>query len=99
MDVGLVINPDGAVNQVEGGAIQSTGWVLKAQVRFDQYSVSSDTWETCPILRFSEVPAVEVELLAPPPGTSPMCWPPPPNGASFQPPRSAGPRAGNRTKF
>ncbi len=60
---GLVINPDGAVNQVEGGAIQACSWALKEQVRFDRYGVTSDTWETYPILRFSEVPAVDVELL------------------------------------
>ena len=63
VDAGLVINPDGAANQVEGGAIQATSWALKEQVRFDRYGVISDTWETYPILRFSEVPAVAVELL------------------------------------
>ncbi len=63
VDAGLVINPDGAANQVEGGAIQATSWALKEQVRFDRYGVTSDTWETYPILRFSEVPAVDVELL------------------------------------
>jgi CO/xanthine dehydrogenase Mo-binding subunit len=63
VDAGLVINPDGAANQVEGGAVQATSWTLKEQVRFDQYGVTSDTWETYPILRFSEVPAVDVALL------------------------------------
>lgn len=63
VDAGLVINPDGAANQVEGGAVQATSWTLKEQVRFDRYGVTSDTWETYPILRFSEVPAVDVELL------------------------------------
>ena len=63
VDAGLVINPDGAANQVEGGAIQAASWALKEQVRFDRYGVTSDTWETYPILRFSEVPAVDVELL------------------------------------
>lgn len=63
VDAGLVINPDGAANQVEGGAIQATSWALKERVRFDDRDVVSDTWETYPILRFSEVPAVDVELL------------------------------------
>jgi nicotinate dehydrogenase subunit B len=62
VDAGLVINPDGAANQVEGGAVQATSWALKEQVRFDRYGVTSDTWETYPILRFSEVPTVDVEL-------------------------------------
>jgi nicotinate dehydrogenase subunit B len=62
-DAGLVITPAGAENQLEGGAIQATSWTLKERVRFDRHTVTSDTWETYPILRFSEVPAVEVTLL------------------------------------
>ncbi|OBF59302.1 hypothetical protein A5787_21705 [Mycobacterium sp. 852002-50816_SCH5313054-b] len=64
VDAGLVINPDGAANQIEGGAVQATSWTLKERVRFDGFNVTSDTWETYPILRFSEVPAVDVEFLA-----------------------------------
>lgn len=63
VDAGLVINPDGAVNQIEGGAIQATSWALKERVRFDRFGVTSDTWESYPILRFSEVPDVDVELV------------------------------------
>jgi CO/xanthine dehydrogenase Mo-binding subunit len=63
VDAGLVINPDGAANQIEGGAIQSTSWTVKERVRFDRFTVTSDTWETYPILRFSEVPAVDVDFL------------------------------------
>jgi nicotinate dehydrogenase subunit B len=63
VDAGLVINPDGAENQVDGGASQATSWRLKERVRFDRLTVTSDTWDSYPILRFSEVPAVEVELL------------------------------------
>jgi CO/xanthine dehydrogenase Mo-binding subunit len=66
VDVGEPINPDGVVNQIEGGAIQATSWVLKEAVRFDRSRITSDTWETYPILRFSEVPAVEVEIIARP---------------------------------
>ena len=36
VDAGLVINPDGAANQIEGGAIQATSWTLKERVRFDR---------------------------------------------------------------
>jgi nicotinate dehydrogenase subunit B len=64
VDAGLVINPNGAVNQIEGGAIQATSWALKERVRFDRLNVTSDTWETYPILRFSQVPAIEVEFVA-----------------------------------
>ena len=64
VDAGLVINPDGAANQIEGGAIQATSWTLKERVRFDRLNVTSNTWETYPILRFSEVPAIDVEFVA-----------------------------------
>jgi nicotinate dehydrogenase subunit B len=63
VDVGEVVNPDGVANQMEGGAIQATSWTLKEAVRFDRQRITSDTWETYPILHFSEVPAVEVEIL------------------------------------
>ena len=66
VDAGLVINPDGAVNQIEGGAIQATSWTLREAVRFDRQRVTSDSFESYPILRFSEVPAVEVEIIARP---------------------------------
>ena len=62
-DVGLAINPDGVVNQFEGGAIQATSWTLKEAVRFDTKGITSLGWEDYPILRFSEVPAVEVVLI------------------------------------
>jgi CO/xanthine dehydrogenase Mo-binding subunit len=63
VDVGQVINPDGVINQVEGGAIQATSWVLKERVRFDDRRITSNSWTDYPILRFSEVPEVEVELI------------------------------------
>jgi CO/xanthine dehydrogenase Mo-binding subunit len=66
VDVGEAINPDGVVNQIEGGAIQATSWVLKERVRFDKERITSNTWSAYPILRFSEVPEVQVELIARP---------------------------------
>jgi CO/xanthine dehydrogenase Mo-binding subunit len=65
-DVGEVVNPDGVANQFEGGAVQAVSWTLKEAVRFDRERITSNTWETYPILRFSEVPAVEVEIIARP---------------------------------
>jgi nicotinate dehydrogenase subunit B len=62
-DVGLVINPDGVRNQIEGGALQSLSWTTKERVRFDARSVTSTTWETYPILTFADVPPVHVELM------------------------------------
>jgi CO/xanthine dehydrogenase Mo-binding subunit len=63
VDVGEAINPDGVINQIEGGAIQATSWVLKERVRFDRERITSASWTDYPILRFSEVPEVEVVLI------------------------------------
>jgi CO/xanthine dehydrogenase Mo-binding subunit len=66
VDVGEAINPDGVINQIEGGAIQATSWTLKEQVRFDRQRVTSSMWSSYPILRFSEVPEVQIEVIARP---------------------------------
>jgi CO/xanthine dehydrogenase Mo-binding subunit len=62
VDVGEVINPDGVANQIEGAAIQATSWTLKEAVRFDRTRITSTSWESYPILRFSEVPAIDVVI-------------------------------------
>ena len=66
VDVGLVINPDGLVNQIEGGAIQATSWTLLEEVGFVEGRVSTTTWEAYPILRFEQVPIVNVITLSRP---------------------------------
>jgi CO/xanthine dehydrogenase Mo-binding subunit len=63
IDVGLAVNPGGVASQAEGGAIQSASWTLKEAVRFDRARVTSARWEDYPILRFSEVPDVRVQVL------------------------------------
>ena len=63
VDVGRVVNPDGVRNQIEGGATQAASWTLKERVRFDRRRITSRDWESYPILRFSEAPAIDVHLL------------------------------------
>ncbi len=63
VDVGLAVNPDGVVNQIEGGAIQSASWTLLEQVRFAEGRVLSDTWEEYPIITFGDVPPIEVAIV------------------------------------
>jgi nicotinate dehydrogenase subunit B len=63
VDAGLVINPDGAANQVEGGIVQAASWALKEQVRFAGGQVATATWEAYPILRFSEMPEIELRFI------------------------------------
>jgi nicotinate dehydrogenase subunit B len=58
VDVGRAVNPDGVANQIEGGAIQATSWTLKEHAR-----VHHAGWDDYPILRFTEVPAVDVIVM------------------------------------
>ena len=58
VDVGLPVNPDGVANQIEGGCIQAASWTLKEAWRPGVLG-----WEDYPILRFSEVPKVQIHVM------------------------------------
>jgi nicotinate dehydrogenase subunit B len=62
-DIGLVVNPDGAKNQLEGGIVQAVSLTLKEQVSFDKKEITSRDWSSYPILTFPEVPSIEVVLI------------------------------------
>lgn len=62
-DMGEVINPDGAINQLEGGAIHGVSVALHEQARTDGARITSDSWEGYPVLRFRDVPRVTVNLI------------------------------------
>lgn len=63
LDAGEVINLDGIINQTEGGMIQSASWTLKEEVHFDAQHVTSRDWTSYPIVRYSDVPLVEVAVI------------------------------------
>jgi CO/xanthine dehydrogenase Mo-binding subunit len=63
VDAGEVINPDGLINQIEGGIIQTISWTLKEQINFDRERVTTRTWDDYPILTFAETPVVEVQVI------------------------------------
>ena len=62
-DCGQIINPDGLANQIEGGVIQTVSRALMEQVQWDSTKVTSVDWATYPILRFPDVPRVEVDMI------------------------------------
>ncbi len=63
IDAGQTINPDGLKNQTEGGMIQSASWTLLEEVKWNAEGITSLDWASYPILRFPEVPQVEVFVL------------------------------------
>jgi nicotinate dehydrogenase subunit B len=63
-DCGLVVNPDGLRNQIEGNTIQAISRALLETVSFEPGGVTSLDWSTYPILRFSQVPKeIAIELV------------------------------------
>lgn len=63
VDAGLVINPDGLVNQIEGNIVQAISWTLMEEVRFGPQGIATLDWESYPVIRFSDIPEIRVELV------------------------------------
>ena len=62
-DAGLVINPDGAKNQIEGGIIHAASMTLKEQVTLDGAGITSLDWASYPIMTFTDVPEISSEIV------------------------------------
>ncbi len=62
-DCGLVVNPDGLRTQIEGGVIQTVSRTMVEEVKFDRRRVTSTDWASHPILTFSDVPEVAIDII------------------------------------
>ena len=62
-DCGQMINPDGVLNQIQGGAIQTVSRTLMEDVQWHGSQIDSVDWASYPILRFGNVPKVEAVLI------------------------------------
>src|SRR3954470_6224918 len=70
-DSGLMINPDGVRHQIHGNVIQSTSRALMEEVSFDRSSVTAREWGAYPIIKFPDVPKIDV-LMLPRPDQPPL---------------------------
>ncbi|MFA4914967.1 MAG: molybdopterin cofactor-binding domain-containing protein, partial [Burkholderiaceae bacterium] len=70
-DCGMMVNPAGVKHQVHGNVLQVTSRTLMEQVRFDANGVTSLEWGAYPILRFTDMPEIDV-LLMPDAGNPPL---------------------------
>jgi CO/xanthine dehydrogenase Mo-binding subunit len=66
VDAGLIVNPQGARNQVEGGAIQALSWTVKEGIAIENDRIPPLNWDSYPILKFSEVPRIETRFVVDP---------------------------------
>ena len=62
-DCGLMINPDNVRGQVEGNILQTLSRTLHEETTFDHSRVTSVDWASYPLLRFPEVPRLDIELV------------------------------------
>ncbi|MDA8584994.1 molybdopterin-dependent oxidoreductase [Rhodobacteraceae bacterium] len=62
-DAGRVIDADGLTAQLEGGFLQAASWTLYEQATWDQGGIQSRDWDSYPVIRFDNVPNIEVTLL------------------------------------
>jgi nicotinate dehydrogenase subunit B len=70
-DCGLIVNPDGLRNQIEGNAVQGVSRTLKEQVGYTDDRITTVVWETSSfhpgpqyeVVRFDEVPSIETILI------------------------------------
>jgi nicotinate dehydrogenase subunit B len=62
-DCGLIINPDGLKNQIEGNIIQGVSRALMEEVKFDGSGIKTLDWSTYPVIRFPDVPEIEIVLI------------------------------------
>lgn len=63
IDAGQAVNPNGLINQTEGGIIQATSWTIKERVGFDRQRITATDWSSYPILTFPEVPEIDVTVI------------------------------------
>ena len=62
-DCGLIVNPDGLKNQIEGNIIQGVSRALMEEVQFDTTGQKNLDWDSYPVIRFNQVPDVEIFLI------------------------------------
>lgn len=63
IDCGLVINPDGLKNQMEGGTVFGLGQALKNEITVENSRVMQDGFNTYELARFGDVPDLEVHVV------------------------------------
>jgi isoquinoline 1-oxidoreductase beta subunit len=63
IDCGIVINPDGLKNQMEGGLAFALTQALKGEITISNSRVNQDGYFSYELLRFDEMPPVEVYMI------------------------------------
>ncbi len=62
-DCGLIVNPDGLKNQIEGNILQGVSRALLEEVQFDGTGVKNLNWNSYPVITYDHIPEVEIVLI------------------------------------
>lgn len=62
-DMGIIVNPEGARMQIEGGLTMGLGYALTEEVRFQGGEVLDQNFDSYHLPRFSAVPRIEAVLV------------------------------------
>jgi len=76
-DEGVIVNPDGSRQQIEGSITMGLGYALTEEVRFKDGEVLDRNFDTYEIPRFSWLPKIETVLVENPEVPASGCGEPP----------------------
>ena len=62
-DCGLIINPNGVENQIQGNIMQGVSRTLLEEFKFNETGAQSFDWVSYPVIRFMDVPDVQIHLI------------------------------------
>ncbi|MEO0468722.1 MAG: molybdopterin cofactor-binding domain-containing protein [Bacteroidota bacterium] len=63
VDCGIVINPTGAINQIQGGVIDGIGHALYGDFQFENGKPQANNFDRYRLIRMQETPQVEVHFV------------------------------------
>lgn len=63
IDCGVVVNPDGLLNQMEGGTVFGLGQALKNEITVEKSRVVQDSFYSYELARYNDVPPIEIHTV------------------------------------
>ena len=63
VDCGIVVNPTGAINQIQGGVLDGIGHAMYGDLTFKDGKPSNKNFDTYRLIRMNETPQVEVHFV------------------------------------
>ncbi len=62
-DMGMVVNPQGAILQMEGCVLMGLGYALREEIQFESRKMLSTNYDSYAITQFNMVPEIDVHIV------------------------------------